>query len=41
MKERAVQIGAQLQIESEIGRGTTVMVTLPATHAKPNEGQTP
>jgi ligand-binding sensor domain-containing protein/signal transduction histidine kinase len=40
MKERAVQIGAQLQIESEIGRGTTVLVTLPATHAKPNEGQT-
>ena len=31
MKERATQIGADLQLASEPGRGTTVSVSLPAS----------
>jgi nitrate/nitrite-specific signal transduction histidine kinase len=30
MKERATQIGAHLELQSEPGRGTTVTVLLPA-----------
>ena len=29
MKERAKEVGANLQINSEIGEGTHVMITLP------------
>lgn len=36
MKERATQIGADLQIKSEPGRGTTVSVTLPAAYNSAN-----
>jgi len=33
MRERAAQIGAQLQLESQPGHGTTVRVVLPARKA--------
>jgi nitrate/nitrite-specific signal transduction histidine kinase len=33
MKERATQIGADLQLRSEPGQGTTVSVLLPAGRA--------
>jgi signal transduction histidine kinase len=36
MKERATQIGADLQLASEPGRGTTVSVVLPADRAVQN-----
>jgi signal transduction histidine kinase/ligand-binding sensor domain-containing protein len=38
MKERAAQIGAELQIDSQPGQGTTVSVRLPAHHLHANNG---
>jgi signal transduction histidine kinase len=35
MKERATQIGADLELESEPGRGTTVSVLVPASRSAP------